>query len=185
MPELRERVDARLASLGRPARGADSVLITASEGESLFVTLLGLGVFPEGSLIGARGGAHQGLLDWMGIAIGETVPSRPQGGVALYREMRGGDSSNPGGGVDGSGAESPSIVVVGDGLFRDGTLRLDPRDIVVGSFDGLDGMSSFSLGFVAAEPDVVKRITTWKQASSICAPAPPQRAALWAMGVRP
>ena len=57
--------------------------------------------------------------------------------------------------------------------------------IVIGSLDGLQGMHPFSLGFVAAPVDVRPRIAKWKQASSICSPAPSQRAALWALGVRP
>ena len=57
--------------------------------------------------------------------------------------------------------------------------------IVIGSLDGLGGMQPFSLGFVAAPVDVRPRIAKWKQASSICSPAPSQRAALWALGVRP
>ena len=57
--------------------------------------------------------------------------------------------------------------------------------IVIGSLDGLEGMRPFSLGFVAAPVAVRPRIAKWKQASSICSPAPSQRAALWALGVRP
>ena len=57
--------------------------------------------------------------------------------------------------------------------------------IVIGSLDGLEGMRPFSLGFVAAPVDVRPQIAKWKQASSICSPAPSQRAALWALGVRP
>lgn len=57
--------------------------------------------------------------------------------------------------------------------------------IVIGSLDGLEGMHPFSLGFVAAPVAVRPRIAKWKQASSICSPAPSQRAALWALGVRP
>lgn len=57
--------------------------------------------------------------------------------------------------------------------------------IVIGSLDGLEGMQPFSLGFVAAPVAVRPRIAKWKQASSICSPAPSQRAALWALGVRP
>ena len=61
-----------------------------------------------------------------------------------------------------------------------------PADaIVIGTLDGLEGMHPFSLGFVAAPVAVRPRIAKWKQASSICSPAPSQRAALWALGVRP
>ena len=46
-------------------------------------------------------------------------------------------------------------------------------------------MRPFRLGFVAAPPEVLANITKWKQASSICSPAPSQRAALRALGVLP
>ena len=56
---------------------------------------------------------------------------------------------------------------------------------MIGSLDGLSAMRPFRLGFVAAPPETLNGITKWKQASSICSPAPSQRAALWALGVRP
>ena len=75
----------------------------------------------------------------------------------------------------------------GDRLFGgQGESAAAPADaIVIGSLHGLDGMHPFSLGFVAAPVAVRPRIAKWKQASSICSPAPSQRAALWALGVRP
>jgi len=120
----------------------------------------------------------------MEIPIGGAPPPDKSGTVVNYRETSRGGSPL----LDGSDefdAAAPNVVVIGDALFSDPPPRLDPRDIIVGSFRALDGMSSFSLGFVAAEPEIVKRVTTWKQASSICAPSPPQRAALWALGARP
>ena len=168
MVDLRKRVAGRLTRLGLPPRGADSVLITASEGEALFVTILGLDLFPDGSLVGMAGGRHQALLDWMGISI-EDESQDTSDGVVRYR-------------VPASGV---SVVVLADALFRENPPTCEPDEVLVGSFSSLVGMAPFTLGFAAAEPDVVKRITKWKQASSICSPAPSQRAALWALGVRP
>ena len=167
MVELRERLGERLVEIGLPDRGADGVLITASEGEALFVTLLGLDVFPKGSLTGAPGGRHQALLDWLEIPI-EPDPDGADVGLRYH---------DPRSGV--------SIRVVGDTLFRDHPTVGAPDDILMGTLDALDGMAPFTLGFVAAAPDVVKRITKWKQASSICSPGPSQRAALWALETRP
>jgi len=154
MTPLRERIAARLAEVGLPARGAESVLVTASEGEAVFVTLLGLGAVPGGAVAGSISAVHQPLLDWTDVNVSD-------------------------------GAATSPIVTIGDRLFRDDGLDLDPDEIIIGSLDGLDGMRPFTLGFVAAQPDTVATITKWKQASSICAPGPSQRAALWALGVRP
>ncbi len=158
MAELRRLVGAALPGAGYPARGPDGVLITASEGESLFVTLLGLAVGKGDSFPGSAPARHRRLLDWMGV-----VPGEP----------------------DAAGR----IHAIGDRLFRPGDQR-HPDDalahvIVIGSLDGLEAMHPFRLGFVAAPPETLAGITKWKQASSICSPAPSQRAALWALGVRP
>ena len=187
MGELRRRVGAALPAAGYPERGPDGVLITAGEGESLFVTLLGLGTPPEMRLYGPGGHRHDRLLNWMGVRAVEP------------------------GSRDGESATGPEIHLIGDRLFRAAgagdpleapVSSSDPgstRDaearsnahaasddpIVIGSLDGLADMGPFRLGFVAAPPEVLANITKWKQASSICSPAPSQRAALRALGVRP
>jgi len=154
MTELRALVAARLEAQGLPERGVGSVLITASEGEALFVCLLGLGAFPDGSVAGSISAEHQPLLDWTGVRVSDSEAT-------------------------------PRVITIGDRLFRDVDVSVDPADVIIGSLDGLDGMNPFTLGFVAGEPETVAKITKWKQASSICAPGPSQRAALWALGVRP
>lgn len=160
MVPLRERLDDRLAELGLPSRGAASVLITASEGEALFVTLLGLGVVPGGTIRGEVSSEHFQLLSWTGVTV-------------LAAEG------------DGEVPSTPKVMVIGATLFSAHLMTIDPTDVVVGSLDGLDGMQPFRLGFVAGDPDTIAAITKWKQASSICAPSPSQRAALWALGVEP
>ena len=178
MVELRRRVGAALPGSGYPERGPDGVLITAGEGESLFVTLLGLGTPPEIRLSGPGGHRHDSLLKWMGVRAAEP------------------------GSRDGDNATDPEIHLIGDRLFGPAPAAAihpgaagppaptaptpaTPAPIVIGSLDGLSGMHPFRLGFVAAPPEVLAGITKWKQASSICSPAPSQRAALWALGVRP
>ena len=181
MAELRRRVGAALPGAGYPERGPDGVLITAGEGESLFVTLLGLGTPPEIRLYGLGGHRHDSLLQWMGVCAVEP------------------------GSRDGDSATDPEIHLIGDRLFGVAGVRQDaaehavPNDarpipgaraaladtIVIGTLDGLADMRPFRLGFVAAPPEVLANITKWKQASSICSPAPSQRAALRALGVRP
>ncbi|MCY4400703.1 MAG: hypothetical protein OXE96_15395 [Gemmatimonadetes bacterium] len=182
MAELRRRVGGALRGRGYPERGPDGVLITAGEGESLFVTLLGLDTPREICLSGTGARRHGNLLQWMGVRAVEPV-SR-----------------------DGDSATGPVIHLIGDRLFRAAGAREDaggraqpddagtsmpdaraglPASIVIGSLDGVADMRPFRLGFVAAPPDVLAGITKWKQASSICSPAPSQRAALWGLGVRP
>ena len=187
MAELRRRVGAALPAAGYPERGPDGVLITAGEGESLFVTLLGLGTPPEIRLHGTRARRHGNLLQWLGVRAIEP------------------------GSRDGDSVTDPEVHLIGDRLFgaakagdpleapvsssdpgptRDAEARSDAYaasddPIVIGSLDGLADMRPFRLGFVAAPPEVLAGITKWKQASSICSPAPSQRAALWALGRRP
>ena len=171
MAELRRRVGAALPGSGYPVRGPDGVLITAGEGESLFVTLLGLGTPPEIRLYGPGGHRHDSLLKWMGVRAVEP------------------------GSRDGDNATGPEIHLIGDRLFGPAPAAAihpgaagpppPPAPIVIGSLDGLSGMHPFRLGFVAAPPEVLANITKWKQASSICSPAPSQRAALRALGVHP
>jgi hypothetical protein len=184
MVQLREGVDARLVELGFPSRGAESVLITASEEEALFVTLLGLGLFPGGSLIGPSPGRHEALLHWMEIPVVEALDEASERPAAHFRPV-GTPPLDPTPSDVPSPLPTPRIVAVGDALFGGDPPVDSPDDILVGSLDGIDGMAPFTLGFVAAEPELVKRITKWKQASAICSPAPSQRAALFALGVRP
>lgn len=193
MVELRRRVGAALPRAGYPERGPDGVLITASEGESLFVTLLGLGAGAGTRFTGTARKGHQRLFDWMGLA----VAARGETEVALHYQDQGRGTATSGNEDDPFDSEIPRIHAMGDRLFSSaaasaaspGALGVQEdaleHAIVIGSLDGLDGMRPFRLGFVAAEPKTLAGITKWKQASSICSPAPSQRAALWALGVRP
>lgn len=184
MAELRRLVGAALPDIGYPERGPDGVLITASEGESLFVTLLGLGAGQGTRFTGSSPGRHQALFDWMGLARADSNAAA----TLHYRDMVGdGAARRP---TDSPLDHSvPCVHATGSSLFgsRGRTSRGDvPANlIVIGSLDGLAGMHPFRLGFVAAPPRTLADITKWKQASSICSPAPSQRAALWALGVRP
>ncbi|MDE2983049.1 MAG: hypothetical protein OXU74_17800 [Gemmatimonadota bacterium] len=184
MVELRRLVGAALPGIGYPRRDPDGVLITMSEGESLFVTLLGLGAEKGTRFTGSAPGRHQALFDWMGLGRAESDAAAS----LHYRDTT--NSREAGPQADSRFDRSvPCVHTVGGSLFASGgwAFRGDvPASlIVVGSLDGLDGMHPFRLGFVAAEPEILAGITRWKQASSICSPAPSQRAALWALGVRP
>ncbi len=120
-------------------------------------------------------------------AVASGVPSSdaaaPSGGVP---EEGMSASAAPATDTPSSSATSPRrpvpIVCLGD-VFGAGSGELPElnRDaIYVGNLDGLPEMDMFGLGFVAGSPEWIKRIMTWKQAFSICSPAPSQRAALLA-----
>ena len=224
MAELRRQVGAALPGVGYPARDADGVLITASEGESMFVALLGLAAGRGTRYTGSPPGRHHRLFRWMGLVaagrageggaarqtseadVGNTREARQTrvGGddgvaeVAFDYTDRADDAARPhhAARAKTEGARrahpTPRIHAIGDRLFRpaEGRRPDDAPDdaadvIVVGSLDGLRPMHPFRLGFVAAPPAALAGIAKWKQASSICSPAPSQRAALWALGVRP
>lgn len=190
MPALRERIGARLPVIGYAPRATDEVLVTTSEGESLLVTLLGLKMVPGGFLKAQRGGRHQLLLDWLGVHSGPDVRKDTSTSFARYQEAASllrPDSISP------EAESTPMIDAIGDLLFSkqsSGNLPPEapnehPNTIVIGNLAGLPGLDRFSLGFVTADREILQEITKWKQASSICSPAPSQRAALWALGVRP
>ena len=139
MIELRERIAARLINLGLPDHGAEGVLITASEGEALFVTLLALEVFPGGSLRGTGESRHSALLDWLEISV------QPDSD-ATEHELRYHDPRS-----------NVTIQVLGDALFKEAPSLGDPDDILLGTLDAVHGMAPFTLGFVAATPETVTR----------------------------
>lgn len=213
MGELRRRVGAALPSVGFPACEPDGVLITQGEGESLFATILGLGGGEGAAIVGRAGGRHQRLLDWMRVRViepGSGAASEADAAFHLIQYDEG--AAIPENGNVSGDLEGPQVHAIGDRLFGGSDSESPPSDasgassspaagavsspspdseeaptdtIVIGSLDGLEGMHPFSLGFVATSVAMRPRIAKWKQASSICSPAPSQRAALWALGVRP
>ena len=195
MGELRKRVGEALPDVGFPAREPDGVLITQGEGESFFATLLGLGGGEGATIVARAGGRHQRLLDWMRVQViqpGTDAASEAEAAFHLIEYEAG--AAIP---AHGKASNTPALTqvhAIGDRLFAgDNDERSSAAEaagmlsdaIVIGSLDGLEGMHPFSLGFVATSTAMRPRIAKWKQASSICSPAPSQRAALWALGVRP
>ena len=188
MVELRRLVGAALPRAGYPERGPDGVLITASEGESLLVVLLGLGVRKGDCFTGNGPGRHSRLFEWMGVAKADPDAAGRGPAVFDYADQ----AHDTAHGTHAQDRPDPSVSrihAIGDWLFRpDGRRHVDDTladVIVIGSLDELRAMRPFRLGFVAAPPRTLAGIARWKQASSICSPAPSQRAALWALGIRP
>tara|TARA_B100000586_G_C20067141_1_gene409007 strand:+ start:357 stop:1085 length:729 start_codon:yes stop_codon:yes gene_type:complete len=179
MLQLRKRIGKEVGKYLDGTRDESEVLITASEGEAVFVTILGLDLVPGGCILGSEGLLHQELFDWMGIEI-RRLEDRSTS--IAYWEL------NTKMGVKScKGDLDTEIYAFGDILFGEEIegLKLKPDTIVVGSLSSVLGIHGFDLGFVSAEASVLKAITAWKQASSICAPSPSQRVALWALGERP
>lgn len=197
MGELRRRAGEALPRVGLPAREPDGVLITQGEGESLFATILGLGGGEGAAIVAHAGGRHQRLLDWMRVRVIEPGSEAASGTEAAFHliEYEAGAAIPENGNVSHT-PELTRVHAIGDRLFaghddqpssaaESAESGGDPDTIVIGSLDGLEGMHPFSLGFVATSIAMRPRIAKWKQASSICSPAPSQRAALWALAVRP
>jgi len=179
MSKLRDMVGREVGKYLDDSRDGNQVLITASEGEAVFVTMLGLDLVPGGRISGEGGLHHQRLFDWLGI---EVCDAEDVSISIAYRELRGGANME-----FSSGRFDTEICALGDTLYGEEVpgLKFSPNTILLGSLSSLLGKHGFDLGFVSADTSVLKGITGWKQASSICAPSPSQRAALWALGERP
>ena len=179
MSELRNMVGREVGKYLDDSRDGNQVLITASEGEAVFVTMLGLDLVPGGRISGENGLHHQRLFDWLGIDV---CDAEDESISIAYRELRGGANME-----FSSGRFDTEICALGDTLYGEEVpgLKFFPNTILLGSLSSLLGKHGFDLGFVSADTSVLKGITGWKQASSICAPSPSQRAALWALGERP
>jgi len=179
MSALRNMVGREVGKYLDGSRDGNQVLITASEGEAVFVTMLGLDLVPGGRIAGETGLHHQRLFDWLGIDVCDAE----DGSIPIaYRELRRGANME-----SSSGRFDTEICTLGDTLYGEEVagLKFSPNTILLGSLSSLLGKHGFDLGFVSADTSVLKGITGWKQASSICAPSPSQRAALWALGERP
>lgn len=179
--ELRHTIAREIESMGGPELDADGVVVTHGEAEALFVTLLGLGIGTGASVISRGQCRHRELFESMGIDLVEHGDPRVSQAKAVYHQ------------TDSKGerplhvaAEPQAILALGDMLFsqcsgRAGPLRNTTQSIMIGHLDTLPGMDLFRLGYAAGPPELVKGITTWKQAFSICSAAPSQRAAMFAI----
>lgn len=174
IPALRSAIGREVHERGGPKRDVNDVIVTHGEGEALYVTLLGLGLGAESTVIVSADCRHTRLFDLLGIE--RVDPSSPEadGAGACYRE------SPQTGGSDGPA----DILALGHALFSEDLREIglpihSDSTIMIGDLDSLPGLDSFRLGYVAGPADLVKRIQTWKQALSICTAAPSQRAAVF------
>ncbi len=200
LPELRRRLAQRLTQEGGPSYDSvDNVLITTGESEALFVALLGLAPGPGEILVASsRRCAHEALFHLMGLraksAAEITRPARET--RLIYREWSSNQDTQAAlirlaveHGLpdilnleDALGCGDLAGRTRGEGEAGDWFPRFShDRTIVVGNLGSLPGMSSFRVGYLMGPERLVARIRVWKQAFSICSPAPSQRAALIAL----
>jgi DNA-binding transcriptional MocR family regulator len=161
---LRERIGELLGRVGT----ANEVVVTASEGESLYVTLLSLHAKPGSVVVTNDAGDHGRLFDWMQI---ETVPADHERAADAIASLVRGNDQPP------ATASRPTITAIGSRLPAPGA-HIDADGIIIGDLNGVPGLDHFHLGFAVGPPERIKGIMTWKQALSICTAAPSQRVAL-------
>jgi hypothetical protein len=182
IPELRAAIGKEIGKLGGIERGADGVIVTHGDGEALYVTLLGLGLNSQSTLIVHGRCRHGPLLDLLEITAIGMGDEDAVAADASYREIAANVAAMPGAGRS-NGIE---IVSLGGLLFSGESPVEQLRGsagsaVLIGNLDSVPGLDHFRLGFVAGPPDIIKRIQTWKQALSICTAGPSQRAALFAI----
>ncbi len=171
LPELRAAVAGRLEQAGAPAGG--TVVITAGRQEALFVAL-------AGALAEARGDRRVSLSPSLANDPGvlaacaglDLVPSGEGGAVRVAAPAE----------AEPEGAFR--IVDLGDGLLREESdLASLPSDaVLVGSLDGIPELASFRVGFFRAPAALLPHLRAIRQAISICAASPSQRAAALVLG---
>ncbi len=191
MVELREEIGRYLGELGGPEYDSDGVVITAGEGEALFVTLLGIGIGTAAHVVARTQCRHGELFELMGVRLVGSSDPAAAAASAVYEETGAGGSA-PGRAENAAPVndhDHQRILAIGELLFSERSSRAPtvvPSEtaIVIGHLDALPGIDRFRVGFAAGPPAIVKRIMTWKQALSICSPAPSQRAALFAIANR-
>ena len=167
-------------------------MVTAGAQEARFVALAG-----ARELAGAHSGSRALLLpgapDFEGTYAAcraldlhpepllEVPESWPAGvGVVLGAESAARASS--------AGPPGEPLLVVDLGALSDDSLevgKLPETAVFLGSLDGFDDLAPFRVGFLRAPAALVGVLRRWKQALSICTPAPSQRAAALRLGARP
>jgi len=188
MPELRQRIAQEIHHLGGPRYDSiDNVLITNGESESLFVTILGLGLGGGEVATSAEFVQHQSLFDFF-----ELVPHTdlhvlvPEQNVRfVYREQGSNLNTQETLVKFALDQDLPDFLNLGDALGSGHKSIFPPlsdqHTLIAGSLNALPGIEIFHTGYLLGPESLMNRIRVWKQAFSICSAAPSQRAALTAL----
>jgi hypothetical protein len=185
MPELRKRIAKEISFLGGPSYDSiDNVLITNGDSESLFVTLLGLRL-SQGEVVVADGQIrHRPLFGIFDLrpqkASKQWIPTRDV--QFVYRERESSLATQEALHQLAVDQDLPDFLNLGDALASSHSLKIPPASIqhtlISGNLNALPGISVFQVGYLLGPEAFMRRIRVWKQALSICSPAPSQRAAL-------
>ncbi len=156
---LRERIAARIVAAGGPQYDPRTeIVVTAGEGEAVLAAALGCGA-GEGAAVRMVGDdSLTVLLESLGI------------------ELIGREGKTP------RATEATKIQVMGAAGFGEpptAWASIDGDSVVVGTLDGVAGMSAYGVGYAAGPGEAMANVMKWKQAFSICTAAPSQRAAIW------
>lgn len=190
LPELRAGITRRLEAFGF-APGGETV-ITAGAREAGFVALAGARELAGGEA-GSRVLLSPGLDDFDGVYAACLVlalspeplldiPTAWPEAVAAVLPVEAAEQVTVGPSRPLLLVDLGKRLLAGDGQPS----RRIPRGAVAfGSFDGIGALAPFRVGFLHAPADRIPVLQRWKQALSICTPAPSQRAAALRLGLRP
>ncbi len=200
LPELRAEITRRLEAFGFAPGGETETVITAGAREAGFVALAGARELGGGA--GSRALLFPGLDDFDGVYAACQVlalrpePMRdipaawPEAAVAVLSVEAAVAvlSVEVAAGV-GEAPDRPLLVVdLGDRLLAGGgpaANQLPPGAVAFGSLDAAPSLAPFRVGFLHAPAGRIPVLQRWKQALSICTPAPSQRAAALRLGLEP
>jgi hypothetical protein len=185
MPELRKRIAKEISFLGGPRYDSiDNVLITNGDSESLFVTLLGLRLNQGEVVVADDQIRHRPLFGIFDLrpqkASKQWIPTRDV--QFIYRERESSLATQKALLQLALDQDLPDFLNLGDSLASSHSLKIPPASIqhtlISGNLNALPGISVFQVGYLLGPEALIRRIRVWKQAFSICSPAPSQRAAL-------
>jgi hypothetical protein len=188
MPELRKRIAKEIHHLGGPRYNSiDNVLITNGESESLFVTILGLGLGRGEVATSVEFIQHQSLFEFFELMphtdLHVLVPE--QDVRFVYREQESNFDIQETLVKFAKDQDLPDFLNLGDTLGSGHKLKFPPvsnqHTLLAGSLNALPGIEAFQTGYLLGPESLMSRIRVWKQAFSICSAAPSQRAALTAL----
>ena len=188
MPERRQQIAREIHHLGGPRYDSiDNVLITNGESESLFLTILGLGLCGGEVATSAEFIQHQSLFDFF-----ELIPHAdlhalvPEQNVRfVYREQESNLDIQETLVKFAIDQNLPDFLNLGDAVGSSHIFKFPPvshqHTLMAGSLNALPGIEVFQTGYLLGPEALMNRTRVWKQAFSICSAAPSQRAALTAI----
>lgn len=188
IPELRQRIAREIHHLGGPRYDSiDNVLITNGENESLFVTILGLGLIRGEVANSAELLRHRSLFEFFDLRPHTDLSPllSSQDVRFIYRESESSFEVQETLVKLAIDQNLPDFLNLGDAVGSSHIFKFPPisyqHTLLAGSLNALPGIEIFQTGYLLGPEALMNRIRVWKQAFSICSAAPSQRAALTAI----